>query len=117
MKKICYWMLSAIILMGLTGCSDFRKPSLRQTLLCPWDNKPALSVGMAKEEIKANWGEPDITNELAATKWGKTKEEWIYWGRYPNVPIDYRYLSRTKHLIFEGDVLVDFFDAEEVKRK
>ncbi len=117
MKKFCYLTLVVVILIGSAGCSDFRRPSLRQTLICPWDTKPALSVGMTKKEIKAKWGEPDIINDLPAAKWGSAKEEWIYWGRYPNVPIDYRYLSRTKHLIFEGAVLIDFFDAEEVRRK
>ncbi len=116
MKKL-YYLTSIGIILILFGCSDFKGPNLRRTLTNPWDTKPLLKVGMHKEKVKAGWGEADIINKLPSGKWGTEKEEWIYWGRYPNVPIDYMYLSRTKHLIFEGNVLVDYFDAEEVKQK
>ena len=118
MKKCSLSILTLLILcFSLFGCSDFRTPSLHQTLTSPWSTKPPLSIGMSKEKIKAEWGDPDIINALPADKWGTDKEEWIYWGRYPNVPIDYMYLSKTKHLIFEGSTLVDFFDAEEIRKK
>lgn len=117
MKKFNFLIVAGIILGGLlSACSDIKKPNLHYALTHPWDTKPPLSVGLSKEAVKAKWGEPDITNKLPASQWGTEKEEWIYWGRYPNVPIDYMYLSRTKHLIFEGNTLVDFFDAEEVKK-
>ncbi len=117
MKKIIYLILMVTISTGFTGCSDFKGPNIRDTVTSPWDVKPPLSIGMTKQKTIAQWGEPDIINRLPSKKWGIEKEEWIYWGRYPNMPIDYMYLSRTKHLIFEGNVLVDFFDAEEVRKK
>jgi len=117
LKKICYLVLVGFFLIALFGCSDFKEFHIRDALTRPWDTKPPLSVGVTKEEVRADWGEPDIINQLPPATWGTDKEEWIYWGRYPNVPIDYMYLSQTKHLIFEGNVLVDFFDAEEVRKK
>ena len=63
-------------------------------------------LGTHKAEVLEAWGRPDYVVAKGADELGSPREEWIYHGRVPGLPVDYEYVSRTKHLFFEGDSLV-----------
>lgn len=92
----------------LIGCAEIKPPSPEEIMREPFGKGP-LHVGMSKEKIKSIWGEPDMVNVLEADSQGLVKEEWIYRGRYPNLPINVGYLSETQHLFFDGEHLVRFY--------
>jgi hypothetical protein len=66
---------------------------------------------MTKAKVRSIWGEPDTVQALETDLKARTtiKEEWIYRGRYPNLPINVDYLAETQHLIFDGNNLVEFY--------
>jgi hypothetical protein len=64
---------------------------------------------MTKEKVRSMWGEPDSVQILESDAQGMVKEEWIYNGRYPDLPINVDYLSESQHLFFDGNHLVRFF--------
>ena len=49
---------------------------------------------------------------LGLDELGNPKEEWIYQARFPGVPVDYGYVSKTKHLFFEGENLIRWETGE-----
>ncbi len=91
----------------LSGCAEIKPPGPEEIMRQPLGESP-LRVGMTKEKVKSLWGEPDIVRVLGADAQGTVKEEWIYRGRYPNLPINVDFLSETQHLLFDGDHLVRF---------
>ena len=88
------------------GCADVRRPNLQEYLRHPWTSADDLRVGLSKEAVRTQWGEPAQRRVLQVDQWGATTEEWIYPGAIAALPVQYMYLSRTRHLIFEGDILV-----------
>lgn len=103
----------AIILLFVFGCAELTPPTPKELITHPWGTKPSLRIGKTKDEVVASWGEPDEKINLGAVKYGLPKEEWVYYGRFPEVPLDYKYLSKTKHLIFEGKILTGFREVQE----
>ncbi|GAG15729.1 unnamed protein product, partial [marine sediment metagenome] len=83
----------------LTGCVEIKPPGPEEILREPLGQSP-LRIGMTKEKIKSLWGKPDAVNVLGTDPQGMIKEEWIYRGRYPNLPINIDYLSETQRLFF-----------------
>ncbi len=96
-------LLSALLI----GCAEIKPPAPREIMRQPLGESP-LRIGMTKEKVRSLWGNPDMVKLLAADTQGTVKEEWIYRGRYPNLPINVDYLSETQHLVFDGNHLVDF---------
>lgn len=103
-------LLTAVFVLFLTGCAGIEPPSPK-ALLTPWSSTPSTRLGDSKEKILSKWGEPDEINNIGVDELGNAKEEWVYRGRYPTAPVDYKYLSKTKYLYFEGNNLV----GEETK--
>ncbi len=113
-KGVIFIILLALV---LAGCSDIRVPTFRYATTHPWDTKTPLRMGLTKQAIIKKWGEPD---EVIPNGWdeaGLKKEKWIYRAWFPNFPIDYRYLSKSKCLFFVGDSLIDLKDLDEVKKE
>lgn len=98
------WLL-AVVLVFLFGCAEIKPPMPMEIIKYPLGDKPEIKIGMSKEQVKKNWGEPDKVEELSTDQWGITKEKWTYLGQYPGIPVDYKYLSSTKILYFDGDNL------------
>ena len=98
---------SLLFIVVLAGCAEIRPPSPNEIMRQPLGESP-LRLGMTKEKVKSLWGEPDIVRVLGADAQGMMKEEWIYRGRYPNLPINVDFLSETQSLLFDGDHLVRF---------
>ncbi len=98
------WLL-AIVLVFLFGCAEIQPPTPMEIIKHPLGEKPDIKIGMSKEQVKKYWGEPDKVEQLGTDQWGVTKEKWTYVGRYPGIPVDYKYLSSTQILYFDGDNL------------
>ncbi len=104
MKAICLVLMSAAWLLG--GCSEIETPSAQDAMTHPFGTQPPFARGTSKAEIEDSWGPPDAKIPMGVDELGTTREEWIYRGRVPSLPFDYEYVSRTKHLFFEGKNLV-----------
>ena len=90
----------------LAGCSDMHTPTVRQAMTHPLGTGAPFTLGTSKAKVLEAWGKPDYVVALGTDELGNAREEWIYHGRVQNLPIDYEYVSRTKHLFFEGENLV-----------
>lgn len=101
-----------IIGICLVGCAEIEPPS-PERILTPWSGVQAVQLGESKDSVKDKWGEPDEIKQIGRDDVGLIKEMWIYRGRYPEMPVDYKYLSKTKKLIFTGDSLTGYDTSEE----
>lgn len=101
----------AIVLgiMGLAGCADFVVPTGRYAVTHPWGAGTPISRGTSKAEVREKWGPPDEVILQGVDEMGIPKEEWVYQAK-ADVPIDYRYLSRTKRILFTGDYVTGWVD-------
>lgn len=113
--KNSVWIL-AIILVFLFGCAEIQPPNPIEIIKHPWGTNPDIKIGMTKEEVVKYWDQPDQVEQLGTDRWGVTKEKWTYFGRYPDVPLDYKYLSITKVLYFDGNRLTSV-DSEKNKSR
>ncbi len=102
-----FCFLSSLFCLLIIGCAEVDVPTPKDVMTHPFGTKQAR-IGWTKEEVKMKWGDPDQIISMEPDPWGNPQEEWVYTGRYPNVPIDYKFLSKTKHFYFSGDVLVQF---------
>lgn len=93
----------------MVGCAGIEPPSPDDILSHPFGQGP-LYIGMTKDEVRQVWGEPDSTRYIGGSEdLGTTeKVEWIYYGRVTNLPVNYGYLTRSVHLVFDGNNLVSF---------
>jgi len=103
--RLFYLFLGIMLALFLTGCAEIKPPS-PEAIISPWSAMPTIRLGNTKEDVINRWGEPDEINEIGVDELGVPKAEWVYYGRYPMTPVDYQYLSRTKYLYFEGNILV-----------
>ncbi len=101
-----------------SGCSDVETPTARQALSHPFGTSAPFTLGTTKEAVLEDWGPPDHKVQHGVDELGVLREEWIYRGRISTLPIDYEYMSRTKHLFFEGSHLARWRsdDPPEEKR-
>ena len=98
-------ILGFITVLVLTGCSDMQVPTGREALTHPLGTAPPFTRGTSKAKVLEAWGNPDYVVSHGSDELGNTREEWIYHGRVQSLPIDYEYVSRNKHLFFEGENL------------
>ncbi len=94
------------IALSLAGCSEIQAPTAKEAITHPFGTQAPFLRGTPKDEVRAAWGDPDHVIPQGVDELGNTREEWIYTARLPGIPIDYRYVSRTKRLFFEGENLV-----------
>ena len=99
-------VIGVLILVFLAGCAGITPPNPVDVIRNPMGKD--VRIGETKGEIIAKWGEPDRRTPMGFSKFGAEKEEWVYIGRYPSVPLDYKYVSKTKYLYFEGNVLTNY---------
>jgi len=120
------WRTSSLLLLAMTigslfifsGCGEIQAPTARQALTHPFGTCAPFTLGTSQQEVLESWGPPDQRIPRGVDELGNVREEWIYRGRIENLPIDYEYMSRTKHLSFEGKNLVrcESEDPPEEKR-
>lgn len=105
MKTVPISVLFLFLLTTLAACGEIQAPTARQALTHPFGTGAPFTLGTSKEEVLEDWGPPDHKIHHGVDELGNVREEWIYRGRMENLPIDYEYMSRTKHLFFEGNNL------------
>lgn len=110
-KLIGFCILLSVFIIG---CAEIVPPS-PDKILAPWSGVTPVRLGESKDSVREKWGEPDEIRQLGADDVGLIKEEWVYRGRYPEVPVDYKYLSRTKRLIFTGESLTSYETGEKTQ--
>lgn len=104
--KIFVSVVASVVFLFLAGCAEIEPPT-PEKIISPWSSMPNIRLGDTKEDVVSRWGEPDEKKEIGVDELGVAKEEWAYYGRYPLMaPVDYQYLSKTKYLYFEGNILV-----------
>lgn len=103
MKRLdfCFVMM----LLGAAGCSEIQTPTAREAMTHPFGTGAPFVRGTTKAEVLADWGRPKHVVPHGVDELGSPREEWIYEGWLPGLPIDHEYLSRTKRLFFEGEHL------------
>lgn len=99
---LCFIMTAALI-----SCAEITPPTPKEVLEKPFGSGP-LYRGMPQEEVVELWGQPNVVNEISRDPIAGLREEWIYYARYPGVPVDYNYLSKTRYLYFEDGVLISW---------
>jgi hypothetical protein len=102
--------IAAIVaLFFVVGCAGIEPPTPVEVISHPLGTEP-LRIGMTKEHVVSIWGKPDAINKIGVSKGvgGTSREEWVYYSRYSGIPIDGGYLSKAKHLYFDGNHLVRF---------
>ncbi len=92
--------------ISLAGCGDMIVPSPRDAVTHPFGTQPPFTLGTKKAKILEAWGPPEHRIPQGIDELGNSREEWIYKGWIPGLPFDYEYISRTKHLYFNGENLV-----------
>ena len=105
MSVVSCFLFSAFCLLVFSGCSDMHVPTGKEALTHPLGTAPPFTLGTPKAKVLEAWGNPDYVVALGSDELGNTREEWIYHGRVQSLPIDYEYVSRNKHLFFEGENL------------
>ena len=105
MRAILFLGLMAVGLAA-AGCGDTYIPSAKEAMNKPFGTGPEFTLGTTKAEVTEWWGPPDLVVPHGVDEIGNAKEEWIYHGRMQNLPIDAEYVSRDKHLFFEGNNLL-----------
>lgn len=105
------WWIGVLVgpVIAAGGCADFVKPTGHYAITHPWDTSTPISRGTSKAQVLEVWGKPDAVIPRGVDELGIPKEEWVYQGR-ADVPLDYRYLSKTKHILFSGDHVTGWTD-------
>jgi len=107
-----FLVLLALLAFVFVGCAEIELPPAKK-ILAPWSGTSPVQLGESKDSVRGKWGEPDEIELLGADEVGLIKEAWVYRGRYSDIPVDYKYLSKTKRLIFTGDSLTAYEGGEQ----
>lgn len=109
MGKSLLYALGVIAVLGIIGCAELATPDPGKPTSHPLGFGP-IEIGMTKDEIKSFWGDPDLIRDTAESKdKGPTqKEEWVYYGRVSQLPVNYGYLAKALHLYFDGKNLTGY---------
>lgn len=110
MKKVFFLFLIFSVFFAF-GCETLPPPTPGKIISNPFGTTP-LRVGMEKEEVVSLWGQPNEVLEKGQDELGTVKEDWIYYARYPAIPVDYNYLSKTKTLSFTGNNLISWKEGK-----
>lgn len=110
-RSLIFFLAASLLIIG---CAEIEPPTPKR-LLSPWSGVPPARLGENKDSIRDRWGDPDEIRQLGTDETGLAKEEWTYRGRYPEVPVDYKFLSKTKRFIFTGESLTGFTPEAEAK--
>lgn len=110
-------LYGSLAILFLTGCSEIQTPTAHEVMTHPFGTGAPFSLGTTKEEVRHDWGEPHAVVSRGVDELGNQKEEWIYKGWLQGLPIDREYVSRTKHLFFDGENLVRWETEEPTPPK
>lgn len=97
----------SVMLIYLSGCAGIEPPSPKEIIEHPLGTS-FLRPGLTKDQVVAQWGEPDLKEYDSTGRWGNAKERWTYYGRYGGLPVSAGYLTKTQYLYFDGKNLVKY---------
>ena len=102
-------LIMLIVVPLLLGCAITQPIRPQEALIHPLGTD-SLKIGMTKEQVKVLLGEPDTITPVERSKdiLGTEREEWIYHGRYSDLPVNADYFGKTLYLIFEGNNLTSY---------
>ena len=106
MKKVFFLVVGVVF---FAGCAGITPPAPEDIIKNPLGGDE-IKIGFTKEQVLSLWGEPDSKSIVKSDKWSREREEWVYVGRYNQIPISAGYLSKTKYLYFDGDNLTNISD-------
>ncbi len=106
MKRSLVTVIVLFFCVCLFGCAGIDAPTPESVLKNP-TGSGSLYVGMMKEEVISLYGEPDSKQTVSSDEWKEPREEWVYRGRYPVLPISPGYLSKDLYLYFDGENLTN----------
>lgn len=97
----------------LAGCAIFQPVKPEQALTKPLGTD-SLKIGMTKEQVKSLLGEPDAVVPQPRSKdmLSTEREQWIYHGRYSDLPLGADYFGKTLELDFDGNNLMSYKSAK-----
>ncbi len=105
--RITAFLALLSVLIVITGCAGIDPPSPKKIIQHPFGTS-MLRPGLTKDQVLAEWGEPDLKEYDDTGKWKNAKERWTYYGRYNELPVDEGYLTKTQYLYFDGKFLVRY---------
>ena len=108
------FLMIAMVFFFPAGCSEIKTPTAGEVVTHPFGTATPFPRGTPRAEVLEAWGKPDIVIPHGTDELGNAREEWIYRGRIQSLPIDYEYVSRTKHLFFDGNNLTRWSTEEPV---
>ena len=85
-QRLLFVVLSLTIFV-VSGCAGIEPPNPGEVLKHPL-GKDSIRTGMIKDEVLDMWGEPDMKTYTGTSELGALQEEWVYRGRYPELPIN-----------------------------
>lgn len=99
-------LLLFIGLILLVGCKTTQSTAI--SMQVPWDDTTMPAMGITRDMVLAQWGNPDQIIDKGFDKWGNNQEEWIYIGAYPDLelPLNYRYVKNSNHFHFAGNTVI-----------
>jgi len=115
MKKGIWLNIFCIFL--LCGCSDFESPTKGLNVESVVGGGPSLAKGMTKDEVLEKWGRPDDKKHMGESRWGAPIERWTYYAWFSSAPVNYRYVSKGRRLLFEGNALLSWEEVEFKRKK
>lgn len=106
------------ILFFISGCTEVDLPTPEDVIKRPLGTE-SVKLGMTKEQVVDLWGEPDNVKYQEIDESGdiRSRELWIYKGRYSQIPVDAGYLSKSKYLYFDGKNLAKISEVELIKEE
>ena len=99
-----------LVVLATAGCTDIAWPNLHRFMRHPWTSREQVQLGESQAAVLKRWGPPTERRLLSIDRLGMRREEWVYRAALESLPIDYMYLSRTQHLIFDGNNLMRWFE-------
>ncbi|MFH1782511.1 MAG: hypothetical protein ABH848_02720 [Candidatus Omnitrophota bacterium] len=107
------FLLVAIFIVTVFGCSDIRTPSAEYAITHPLSTKTMVSKGTSQDEVIETWGDPSKVIEMGYDDLGLKKEAWVYDAWFEKAPLDYRHFSRKKKIYFVGGYVIGYEDIED----
>ena len=99
-QTILFFLL--VLVVCFSGCAEIEVPGTKSVLAEPL-GEPTVKIGMTKNKVLDLYGDPDMKRQVTSAEWENSREEWLYRGRYPSLPVGAGYLTNDLYLYFDGD--------------
>jgi hypothetical protein len=104
--KNYFAILMVIFCVLISGCAEVDVPKPDEIIKNPL-GPGSVRVGMTKDQVVNIYGEPNIKGMVTSSKWGGSREEWIYEAQASALPVSAGYLGEDLYLYFDGENLTN----------